>query len=92
VRTLPTNAFPEYCPEIFSSREPIYFWQSHARPIAYASIKTLLNSKTMTPLSSARINHILTIWGTHPGAKPRGSFPFTVGAFQRALHKSVLSV
>ena len=46
----------------------------------------LLNAETMAPLSSASINHILSIWSTHPGAKTRGSFSFTVGAFQGAFH------
>lgn len=46
----------------------------------------MLNTETMTPLSSASINHILSIWSTHPGAKTRGSFSFTVGAFQGAFH------
>ena len=46
----------------------------------------LLNAETMTPLSSASIDYILTVWTTHPGAKARGSFSFAVGAFQGAFH------
>jgi hypothetical protein len=46
----------------------------------------LLNAKTVPSLSSASTNYILTIWTTHPSAKTRGSFSFTVGAFQGAFH------
>ncbi len=46
----------------------------------------LLNAETMSSLSSTSFNHVLTIWSAHAGAETRGSFSFTVGAFQGALH------